>query len=308
MNSSVYPLHQRKIATRYLTCWLPVGLVFTLLLLALQSANATLLYEEGFNYPSGALSGNDSWLGGASGLTVGNANLTYPGLADAANPGNDLVDTQGTAGSMTVNFTGSAITSGSVYYSFLAEATALPTANNFLSSLLPTGGSPNGGTDPLAVYVGQQTAGSTFKIGVRHQGINSGATYATNPSFTAGTVNFFVVKYTFGSGGTVSLYVNPTAGAIEPVANVIVGAGGTEAANLQTLGFKAQGNSTTGNWIFDTLRVGDTWADVTPSSVPEPSAVALAMMAGFALFIMRRRQTILQPCPASKRRPQPPIR
>src|SRR6266403_4861719 len=92
MKSSVHPSHYSEIAADFLVFSFPKWLVFTLLLLAFQSANATLLYEEGFNYPSGALSGNDSWLGGASGLTVGNVNLTYPGLADAANPGNDLVD------------------------------------------------------------------------------------------------------------------------------------------------------------------------------------------------------------------------
>ncbi len=102
-----------------------------------------------------------------------------------------------------------------------------------LTDLLPTGGTPNGSGDPLCVYVGQQVAGSQFKIGVRHQGIGTGATYTSGSWATAGTVNLFVVKYTFGSGGTVSLYVNPTPGGSEPAANVTVGPGGTEAANLQ---------------------------------------------------------------------------
>ena len=264
------------------TCtYLGIGAVCLLV----QSASASLLFEEGFNYPTGALSGNDSWSGAASGLKVGSANLTYSGLADAANPGNDLTVTPGSAGSMTVAFTATAITSGSIYYSFLAECTALPTANSYLTDLLPTGGSPNGSGDPLSVYVGQQTAGSTFKIGVRHNGIGSGATYATSSLFTVGTVNLFVVKYTFGSGGTVSLFVNPATGGSEPTPDVTVGPGGTDAANLQLIGFKANSGTSAGTWAFDTLRVGDTWASVV---VPEPSSTALAGLGVLMLGFWRR--------------------
>jgi hypothetical protein len=261
----------------------------TSLLPLLQPLYAVELFEEGFNYPTGPLSGNGTWIGGSTGLTVGSANLTYSTLADAANPGNDLVVTSGgTAGSMTINFAGTSITNGSVYYSFLAECTTLPTGNNYLTSMLPVGAAgPNGSSDPLAVYVGQQTAGSTFKIGVRHQGVGSGATYTSNAQLTLNTVNFFVVKYTFGSGGAVSLFVNPTPGATEPTPDVAIAAGGTEAANLQTLGFKAQSSTAAGNWLFDTLRVGTLWADVTPS-VPEPQS--LSLLSGLVLVAWKLGQ------------------
>jgi len=262
--------------------------IFLLALTGLaQTIPAALLYSEGFNYAPGALSGNDSWLGGSGGLTVGNGNnLTYPGLDDLG--GNALLNSQGTAGSMTVNFSANPITSGSVYYSFLAAATTLPTANNYLTDLLVNGATPNGSGDPLAVYVGQQVAGSQFKIGVRHQGIGTGATYTSGTSMTLNTVNLFVVKYTFGSGGTVSLFVNPTPGGAEPGADVTVTGAGTDAANLQTLGFKVNGNTTSGNWVLDTLRVGTSWTDVTPSGVPEPSSLALLVLGGIALGCRRK--------------------
>jgi hypothetical protein len=266
-------------------------LAFGIALCLFQSAQATLFYTEGFNYTSGPLGGNDSWIGASGQLQVGSANLTYSGLADAANPGNDLLVNQGAAGSMTVNFNGSAITSGSIYYSFLAEATTLPTANSYLTDLLPTGGSPNGSGDPLSVYVGQQVAGSQFRIGVRHSGAGSGATYTTSPLFTAGAVNLFVVEYTFVPGtanDTVSLFVNPTPGGSQPTADVTLSAAGTDAANLQAIGFKANSGTTAGNWIFDTLRVGDTWADVTPALIPEPSAVALLGFGILGLALWRR--------------------
>lgn len=275
--------HRIVILMKTICTYLTIGAACLLL----QSAYATLLFEEGFNYPIGALGGNGAWLGGSTGLKVASGDLTYPGLADAANPGNELTDTQGTSGSMTVPFSAANLTSGSVYYSFLAECTTLPTANSYLTDLLPAGGSPNGSGDPLAVYVGQQVAGSTFKVGVRHQGIGSGATYATSGQFTVGTVNLFVVKYTFGSGGSVSLFVNPTAGGSEPTPDVTVGPGGTEAANLDLIGFKVNSGTSAGNWVFDTLRVGDAWASVTPL-VPEPSSAALTGLGLLGLAFWRR--------------------
>jgi hypothetical protein len=253
-----------------------------------QSAQATLFFTEGFNYPQGNLTLNGPWTGGST-IQVGSANLTYSGLADAPNPGNDLLVPSGTASSVTANFTGTPITSGSVYYSFLAEATALPTANSYLTDLL-TSGTPNGSGDPLSVYVGQQTAGSQFKIGIRHNGEGSGATYTSGSWAVLNQVNLFVVEYTFVPGSandTVSLFVNPTPGGTQPTPDVTLSAAGTDAASLQEIGFKANSGTSAGTWLFDTLRVGDTWADVTPE-VPEPSAVALLGFGVLSLAGWRR--------------------
>jgi hypothetical protein len=261
--------------------------------LLVQSANATLLFSEGFNYTSGsALSGNGPWTSGsAPPLQIGTGNLTYPSLPDLG--GNDLVDTSGAASSGAANFNASPITSGTIYYSFVLQPTALPTANSYLTDILNTGATPNGSGDPLSVYVGQQTAGSTYKIGIRHSGVGTGATFApSNAGFTLNSVNFFVVAYTFGSGGSESLWVNPTLGAgSAPAADVTIAAGGTEATGLQEIGFKANSATTAGNWNFDTLRVGDTWADVTPA-VPEPSSILLAGAGvGLMLMMIRRRRS-----------------
>jgi hypothetical protein len=246
-----------------------------------QTAQAQL-FQEGFNYTAGGnLGGNGPWSSGNNNITIANGNLTYPGLADLG--GNSLSVVSGvSAGSVVANFAGASITSGSVYYSFLAQCSSLPTANQYLTAVLPASSSgPGGSADPLGFYVGQQTAGSTFKVGIRSGG--SGATYTTKGNLTVGAVNLFVVKYTFG--GNVSLWVNPTAGDSESAADVSFLAG-VSAANLEEIGFKAQSAATAGNWIFDDLRVGTAWADVTP--VPEPSTFALAGI-GFIVLAARFR-------------------
>lgn len=261
--------------------------------LLLQSAHAALLFQDGFNYTAGTtLHGNDGWtLGGAS-LSITNDPLTYAGLADTSPTGNALLNLSGSASSTIDSFNATAVTGGTVYFSFLLSPAALATANNELAALLSTGSTgPGGSADPLGVYVGQQVAGQ-YKIGVRHGG--SGATYATNAGMTLGSTNFFVVAYTFNPSTTddsVSLWVNPTPGGSQPAADVtiVANSGTVDAANLQIVGFKAQSAASgAGNWVFDTLRIGSAWADVTP--VPEPSTFALMGLGlGLMVAMIRRR-------------------
>jgi hypothetical protein len=211
--------------------------------------------------------------------------------------GNDLTITSGvTAGGPWVNFNGTPVTSGTVYFSFLLQATTLPTGNNELMDLLPSGATGlAGSTAPLAIYVGQQTLGSTYKIGVRH-GL-SGATYATSAATTLGTTNLIVVGYTFVTGAgndIVSLWLNPGslgAGA-PPTADVsFSNAALADAANLQVLAAKAQSNAAQGNWNLDSFVVADTWADATAYTVvPEPSTWALVGSGLLMMFGMIRRR------------------
>ena len=260
--------------------------------LLLQSANAALLFSDGFNYTAGTtLKGNDGWTLGSVPLSITNANLTYPSLADLG--GNALSVTQGTASSTINSFNATPVSSGTVYFSFVLSPTTLPTANTEVAALLASGSTgPSGSADPLGLYVGSQIAGQ-YKIGVRHGG--SGATYASNAGMTLGSTNFFVIAYTFNPSTTddsVSLWVNPTPGGSLPAADVTVVAnsGTVDAANLQVIGFKANSGTGAGNWVYDTLRIGDTWADVTPS-VPEPSTVLLVGAGlGLMLGLVRRHR------------------
>jgi len=267
-------------------------LALGLTLVLTPAVQAALIFEDGFNYSTGNLAGNGLWTGASANIQVGSLSLTVPGLADTASPGGDVTVTSGvSAGTTKANFTTTAVTGGSLYYAFLAVCTTLPTANNYLTSLNATGGGPSGSADPLSVYVGAPTGDSThFKIGVRHTSTGSGATYTTaNSTFTVGSTHLFVVEYTFGGvGGTVSLFVDPTPGGSQPTPDVTVaGVSGSDTANLQVVGFKAQSAASAGNWTFDTVRIGDTWADVTP--VPEPSSLALMGLAVGMLLLRRPR-------------------
>ena len=261
--------------------------------LLVQGANATQFAQEGFNYTAGTgLSGNDGWTGGgASTLFIGSGNLNYSTLTDLG--GNELSLVSTSSSSVVKSFSGANITSGTIFMSFLLNPTQMPTGNNELMDLLPSGATGlQGSTAALAIYVGSQNA-TQYKIGVRH-GL-SGATYASSAATILGSTSLIVVGYTFNlstGDDVVSLWLNPTSlGGSAPAADVSFSNSAlADSTGLSVVGIKYQGASAQGFWNLDSLRIGDTWADVTP--VPEPSTLAL-VGSGLALMfgMIRRRRS-----------------
>jgi len=243
--------------------------------LAFQSVHAQLLFSDAFNYTPGTTLGGNinpgnsvAWSGGNAVLSIGSADLTYPGLPDQG--GNDLLYTSGVAASTTYN-TFSAVTSGSIYYSFLIDCTTLPTANNYITALNPSPTVPGGSGDALSTYVG--ASGSGWKIGVRTTGGGSGAAYSG--ALTLNTTYFVVEELTLGSAPVVNLYLDPVPGGTQPGTPTATQSTTTAITTVSDVGFKAQSAATAGDFAIDNLLIGVTWADVTPGTVPEPSTLAL---------------------------------
>ncbi len=239
-------------------------------LLVFQSAQAAPWMEDAItNAAVGSNLGSAApWTGSSSQVKVASGNLTNSALMALAPVGN-MASIAGSAGGSSYRpFKSSAVSSGSVYYSFLVQCTSLPNSGDkYLTGFLPsvTPG-PGGSTDSLAVYV--KVSGAGYQMAIRKSG--AATTYA--PTVLAlNTTDFIVVKYVFGAGtgdDVVSLYINPTPGAAEPASPDATLTGGTDAADLQNVYLKS--SSGYGTWNFDTLRVGPGWTDVTPSSTTPP--------------------------------------
>lgn len=259
------------------------------------NTQATSLLQDGFNYTASDNLGYGSttppWTATASAtanMSIGNGNLSYSGLNNLG--GNDLLLNAGAAaGSPAYSSLSSQITSGTLYFSFLIECTALPTsANTYLAGLTPSSHlGPNGNSsDAIDVYVRNLSTG--WQLGVRTTGVS--ASYETT-QLDLNTVYFAVYKYTFGAttsdASTAQLFLSPTPGSSEPVSATVTISGTSTLPDISAFGFKAQTSTAIGNYIFDNILVGTTWADVTPI-IPEPTTFALAGL-GILGFAFSRR-------------------
>lgn len=266
---------------------------------ALQRADATLLFEDGFNYNTGGLNASDTspaglsgnaWSSGSSHITVVNGDLTYPGLLDLG--GNSIQDVWNIGAGTVINtYTDQNVgTTASIYYSFLLNASVAPSASTYLTALNSGTASPNGGTDGLQVDVAPATGG--YEVGIRTAG--KSITLDTATVLSLNTTYLVVAEYTFGSVGTsaAQLYLDPIPGGSQPTAAVTLAGAGT-VTDLDDVGFKAQTSGTLGTFQMDNLLIGTTWADVTPVAVaPEPGSLSLVLAGMGALGLVTRLRRV----------------
>ncbi|WP_294824294.1 T9SS type A sorting domain-containing protein [uncultured Flavobacterium sp.] len=240
------------------------------------------LIDNGWTHHSGSGIGQIEIMTTAS--DNGNS-LSFAGLA--ASTGNRISIVAGNNEDVNKPFT-TAITSGSAYYSALIKVqnTTGLNANNvtgdyFLGLTVTTGN----GVDPNPevtsfygrLYVKKGTADNTVNIGVLNTSGGTATPSYVATDFAVNTTLFVVVKYDFASN-TATLWVNPTPGGSE-VAGTANATGSTAAAT--TLGgifIRQGGNATagTGNVEIDEMRVGETYASVTPATTAGVKESAIA--------------------------------
>ena len=239
---------------------------------------ATLLLTEDFNYAAGTvLNINDgvathtgsAYLNATTGWYSTSAPTTSPitctstgtGLSYLGSPSSNV----GYAASMLNTgddeikpFT--AQTSGSVYNSFLVNVSAAQTGDYFYTM--------NTGTAyTVRLYIKANSTGFSFGLGKS----SATATYESTVR-TFGTTYLVVSKYLFNtvsnSDDVVSLFVNPTLGQTsEPAATIAaLGSGTADGAQIDGLTLRQGGASSASTQFIDGIRVGTTWASVTPST------------------------------------------
>ena len=238
--------------------------------------------EEGFDYPTGTdLTANPPWSGSA-GPSVGivNGSLTLSNLQVTAPAGNMLQIGGGGSGTAFRNFSESPIPNvdgTALYFSALIQCTQPATNTQFIASLLEAGvTSPSPPDDPFDLYVTPGVGG--WRLSIAHAGSDRSTARTV---LMTNTTHLMVMKYTFGSNDSVSLYIDPPPGGLEPAIpdaqadesddDEGEGGGTGDAANLQVILFRSPSLASQGSFYLDTLRAGTNWADVTPRLI----AVAL---------------------------------
>ena len=281
-------------ALRFPSKWF---LLIAVSLLFFQNARATLYMTEPFDYlPGTPLTNCAPWWTNSvveavptEGLV--SYDLSYPPLTDPQPTNhNSLSFSSNKLGYRPIGATIGPADGTVVYCSlmFYHSQTNGGTGNAPIAAVTPlTTGINVSAANGLVLYL-KQSGG----IGNYVLGINDGTTatpsyppgsqvYATgNTSLgTFGQTNFIVMKYAFHSvgGNTVALWVNPASssfGGSEPLAtpNDVAEAhpaGGSDATTgLQYFQVRGgTGATASGALIMDNVRIGTTWADVTPTCV-----------------------------------------
>ena len=261
---------------------------------------------DGLNYElDTALATQGGWLlnGGASG-SIEAGSLTVLGLANAS--GNRL--TWG-GPSMSLRLPlGTNLTSGEVFFSFMLRVDDL--GISFASDGTLAGFTTGTGTSfGTKVNIRINGAGG-FNLGTsKASGTTYGAWAATD--FNVGDTLFVVGRYRFnGSTGTddlSDLWLNParaSLGATSPPPATItgVGNGGTDLAQIDRFFFRAGGSSSSpAKLVADEVRVGLTWADVTPPAPPQLAVAPSGQTFGLCwptnspVFVLQTTPSVIPP-------------
>lgn len=271
------------------------SLVCTILLagFALASAHAQSVYEPFAYTVGGNLAGNTlgaaAWksINSNAEPTIASGNLSVAGLAAAS--GNSVTLPGGNHKEALFPFTTTPVSSGTLFYSFALNVSTAPTAASYMFGLA-TGDTNYGAT------VWLQASGAGYQLGISNRS-NATTTYAPTV-YALGQTVFIVGSYTFNAGAgddSSSLWINPSAATFGddaiPSATVTV-TGGTDMTALSQFLIRGANGSPTG--VFDELRVGTTWSEVTTAAaIPEPSTYA-ALLGALALagVVLRRRSRL----------------
>ena len=239
------------------------------LLSALRGAIAGILLQDPINYSAGTQLGNNPpWTSPQTAITVSSGSLTYSNLADIAPAGNEIAVATGTA-AISYRPLVSSATNGAVYLSFLISYSSI-SSSYYRAGLLQSGNlSPASANDPLDLV--DNVNGSGYKLGVRSKGGTTA--YVTNV-MQLNAAYFIVMKYDF-TNGLGSLWLNPQPGAPEtPPQATCPSPAGIGVSDLTNLYVRCQSG---GSFSMDTIRVGSTWAEVTPASESVASLLAFTI-------------------------------
>lgn len=253
-----------------------------------STANAALIAYDGFDYPTGNLAGNgtgslgfsSNWSTPTDAVTVTSPGLTFPELAVNGNTA-FLSPSSANAASERMLSSSLATEGGApTYISFLFDRQA---GSRYFGLELRDGGSQT-------VFVGSNSGASNYTLS-GPVSLDSGVPVTADPALLVVRID----SPTGGSNDSISLFVNPTPGGPEPTADATATGLNVDSFDLISLaaGFTS-GSNTTATGFIDEIRIGSTFASVTPAAVPEPSTLALLLISAATLQgpLARRRRAV----------------
>ena len=255
-----------------------LGIMYALFLGAVATQAQLLVYEP-FNYPSGSFATGttgtgtgetDNWTCGQSGTIV--PGLTYSGLPVS----NNALSSGG--GRQFISFANS-LSSGTTWISFLY------TASGNMGGNIDGVYFPNGGTGlyfgfGLAPYSGTQGGFGLGSMTTTGSGATGAAPLADSFLGTYGTTYMVAIEIQFNTSGnndTVTVYLNPVAGASAPGVSATYTVSSFDVGTITGVGLNCQGGASI---TVDEIRVGDTYGDVAGYIAPPATPTGLTATQG----------------------------
>jgi hypothetical protein len=226
---------------------------------------------ESFDYTVGTdLIASSLWQNtstGADEIQVVAATLNNPyGSGMFADPAGNMINFAGTGSDSFIEF--NAQTTGMVYASFIFSPTDLSTMTDTTDGGYFAVLAESGGSFRARLYI-RQTAGDNtrYELGISESG--SATNFNTTLSFAPGEETFIVMEYNLDTN-EIRVWGNPDPanfeGASAPATQDLYQASGSTAANLGRFILRQDSTGETPDTNFDELRIGTTWAQVTPKN------------------------------------------
>lgn len=256
--------------------------------LTVEAAAEGLIAYEPFDYAADQplTTASTIWTPNGSGndARVASGSLTLAGLSPSM--GNCL--TNGGAGEAVRYALPVPITTGDIYYSFLMRVDSVGAAftalNSFIAAFLPNAATS---TYEARLMPAPGTTANQYKLGVtKVTATGSGPIWAAN-EFVEGETVFIVCRYRFNTVANttddqVDLWINPSpsdfGAATAPASTLAAPLTGTDITAIGAFTFRQNtAANTPAAMTFDELRIGGTWAAVTPPTPPTPPALSIAL-------------------------------
>ena len=241
-------------------------------------AQAITTYSLGANLSGQTNAAGQYWSTAGSGgpaLTIQGGNLPVPGLAGAT--GNSVqfggFTSTGTSGRFNL---GTNATAGTWYYSMAFRLTDISTLNSggvFWAGFNNSAGSQTGVPTAIVTRLVTRSAVGGFNVGLDKSSGTTGSFVFAPGVFTTNDTIFVVGSYAFNTGSSnddvSQLWVNPDAstfGLANPPGGFLTSTAGNDIGSAQIASlvlFNRNANEPAGI-IADEIRVGTSWASVTP--------------------------------------------
>lgn len=263
-------------------------IIFCLTLLFAISTNAQIFDQ--INY-SGALNAN-GWTthsGTAGQIVTSTTSLTYPSLPTSLGQKTFLVAGNGED----INKPVTGLTNVA-YYSLLVNlpnTTSLPlntSANgDHFFGFATTAGSTGVGTFFAQIRIRQGSVAGTYQLGIVNQGAASLAGTFSGDLNDSLTYMIVVKMDRTNTPTTANMWINPTLGlTVEPTPTLTSTIGTAAVTAYGSIYIRQGGNITTGtgNVQLDEIRVGTTWAGVTPNACATSSSLSVTNCGPYTWF------------------------